>query len=156
MTPEEAALQWEANKNKADSNSNKLTAGLLVSFVVFGIIGWQLTSMQTTINDMIALKPQITTMQTDIKDNNVIALNPKIEQMRKDIDANRAWQENWQVNGSLGIDIEQNEKIIKLEEKVKNIESLKLDTRLTRMETMLSILFEKQIGKDYDDFQRNK
>ena len=76
-------------------------------------------------------------------------MKPKMDQMRIDIDDGKQWQKDWVSDGELGIDVEQNQKIKSLEEDVIAIKALNLDTRLTRMETMLAIMFEKQIGKEF-------
>ena len=125
MTPEEIV-----QKQVDNTQSTKMTMGAIFAFVLFTGLGLWINSIQGTINE-------------------VISMQPKMEQMRTDIDSNKQWQKDWQNGGELPIDVQQNEKIIKLEEKVIAIGALKLDSRLTRMETMLAIMFEKQIGKEF-------
>ena len=118
-------------KEQIDNNQdNKITYAAIIGFIVFAGISIWMNSLSKTVNE-------------------VISMQPKMEQMRIDIDDNTQWQKDWQNGGELPVDVEQNERIMTLTEKINDLEDLNLESRITRMETMLSAIYTSTVGKEY-------
>lgn len=93
------------------------TEKIVVGLVMAVLMAW-LSMMQSTVNDVIALKPQIERIQEDVADN-------------------EKWTQDWESGGILGEDIKQNERIADLEQDVSDIKSLDLPSRLASLEVKL-------------------
>ena len=120
----------------SDENFNwsKIALPAIVSIILTAMGIW-MASLQTTVNDVIALKPQISRIQLDVA-------------------ANYQWQKDWQTNGQLPADVEQNKDIEFLKKRMEAVDNLNLEARLTAMEVKLEgngvllLGIHKQVVKD--------
>lgn len=90
-----------------------ISAQSIVTYVLFALMGAWCTSLQSTVRDMIALKPQYAQTQKDIH---------KLEE----------WQDNWERGGALPADIAQDKDIQYLKEYVED-----LKTRINKVENLI-------------------
>jgi hypothetical protein len=98
----------------------------IIGYLILASLGIWVASIQSTINDVIALKPQITRIQSDVK-------------------ANRDWQKDWVTNGRLPADVEQDKDIEMLDMRVDNIEELDLENRLATIEVLLTQIHKQLV-----------
>lgn len=82
----------------------KISPASIIILILTTAIGLWVKSLQGTVDDVIALKPQII-------------------QIRKDVDKNYQWQNDWEREGELPADVRQSKDIEFLQEYVRDLKT---------------------------------